>query len=140
MKLKIQIKTPKGRATSTEKKLRPFLLGISRKDVKSCETYVSEEDNTIIWDIEATIKKCLKIQKNVSRFDFLITGILENKRMKKRIRSKLTEEQETELKDMLVNHTSCEVIKEATLQEMVEENKTWWEKVKEKFKKKKEED
>ena len=138
MKIKLRIRTPKGQASKTEARIKPFILGrswIKGKD-KKYVTYTSPEDNEIIWDIEAPIKECMRIQRNVTVFDSLIAGVLDNPLLKRAIRKKLEPGQEEELKDMLINQTSCEVIKEATLQETVEYNKTFWEKIKETFSKK----
>lgn len=129
MKLKIHIRTPKGQATGTEKKLRPFILGKK----KAHQLWVNKDDNQIVWEIEGTVRECLKINKNVARFDFITRKVFDSKMLKKTLRKKLEPGQEEELKDMLLNQTSVEVVKEATAQEMVEANKTWWEKVKETF-------
>ena len=139
MNIKISIKTPKGQASKTNERIKPMLLGrkwlVAFDKSKSFNTYVNEEDNEIIWDIEAPVKDCLRIQKNVSTFDALVSGVMENRLVKKAIHKNTDEAGEAELKDMLQNQTSCEVIKKATQEEMDEYNKTWWQRVKEKFRK-----
>lgn len=131
MELKIKIQTPKGQATGTEKKFRPFIIGSKKKIHK---TYVSPEDDIIIWDVNASIKETMRITKNLAMFDRFIHKTLDSKVMKKTLRKKLTPEGEKELTEMLMNHTNIEIIKKATAEEIVENNKTWWQKMKEKFK------
>lgn len=133
MDLKIQIKTPKGQATRLEKNMRPFLLG-TRK-FKKKETWVSPEDNCVIWDIETDIKRAMKISRNVNAFDLIMSRVMSDKRIKKMI----NEKDKAELEDLLKNQTEVEVVKRATQQEIVEANKTWWDSVKSKFTRKKDE-
>ena len=61
MKVKIEIKTPKGNATTSEKRIMPFLIGeLTKKKVK-IDSYVNEDDDTIYWEIEGDIKHIMKI-------------------------------------------------------------------------------
>lgn len=136
MKLKIQIRTPKGQAAKTEKRITPYIIGCKKKDI-SVDSYISKEDNEIVWEIEGPIRRLMKISRNASRFDYVIRSMLDSKAVKKTIRKHLDGAQEDELQDMLLNHTTCEVIKEATAEEIVESQKTWWQRVKENFTKKK---
>jgi len=133
MELKILVRTPKGQAKGTQKKLQPFLLGIR----KIKETYVNDEDSEMVWLVETTPRDMIKISRNVALYANLIQMIFQNKTMQKFIGSKISnisKEQQAELKDMLENQTTVEIVKNATAQEMVEANKTWWQKVKETFK------
>ena len=133
MELKISVKTPKGQAAGTRKKLQPFLLGIR----KIKEIYVNDEDSEMVWVVETTPKDMLKISRNVSMYENIIKMVFQNKMMSKFVGSKtanISKEQQAELKEMLQNGTKVEIIKNATAQEMVEDNKTWWQKVKETFK------
>ncbi len=77
----------------------------------------------------------MKVQRNLFLFDKMIKGLLDNKLMKKTMRSKLDAKGEKELTDMLKNHTEINIIKRATAEELVEEGKTWWQRTKEKFRK-----
>lgn len=133
MEIKVMITTPKGEASKTSKRLQPFILAAKRPD----KVMVNKADNKIIWIINAPVKKCLNIQRNLMYFDAIMSNILDNKLMKKHIRSKLPPEQEQELKSLLQKQTKVEVIKEATLKEMVEANKTFWDRLKETFTEKK---
>ena len=131
MKVKIQIKTPKGQAKGTEKKLRKYLLSKRTK----CKTYTNDLDNEILWEIEGTPREIMKIQRNVTSYELLIKQIFDNNLMKKYGLPRLAPGQATELKQMLTDQTTITIIKEATAQELTENNKPWWEQLKEKFKK-----
>jgi len=131
MELKIRIRTPKGQAKGTEKKLRPILIG--NKGLH--EVWTNEEDNEIYWVIQTDIRHAMKINRNISTYDLIIKGVFKNKLMKKVTNKQLSPEDKTQLEDMLTNQTKVDIIKEATAQEMTENNKTFWEKIKEKFKK-----
>jgi len=137
MKVKVLISTPKGQASGTEKKLRPWLIGSKKKLTNIIR--VSPEDDQIVWEIDSNIRTIMKIQRNVNRFDGIIQMMFENK-MVKGAMGKMKQEDQDQLKDMLNNHTKCEVIGKATAEEIIEDNKTWWQRVQEKWKKKKEED
>jgi|TARA_Y100000310_G_C20499908_1_gene723441 hypothetical protein len=129
MKLKILIKTPKGHAKKTEKRIKPFLIGLRKVKLKS---FSNAEDNSIIWEIEGSVRDCMKISNNAGRFEFFVKSLLENKMLKKTIRSKLKPEEEKELKDMLLKNTEVEVIKESTAQVIIDD-RTWWERLKDNY-------
>lgn len=128
MKIRIEIKTPPGQATGTEKKLRLFLLG--RMD-KPQETYVSPADDCFYWEVDVSIKRALDIQKNVGRFQNLTNWVLEQKMLKK------AADKESDIKELqeMFKQTQVRIIKQATADEIVEANKTFWQRMKEKFKK-----
>ena len=130
MKLKIIIKTPEGQAKGTETKLRKTLLN---KRVK-CKTYTNPEDNQILWEVEGSVADMLKVQRNVTGYELMIKQMFENKLLKKYGLPRLAEGEEEKLKEMLTDQTTIEIIKEATAQELVEGNKPFWMKIKEKFK------
>jgi len=132
MEIKILIRTPDGQATKTERKLRPFLLGRTKK---GHTVFVNKLDNKIVWVVNAPIHKIMNINKNIARFDIITRMIFDNKTFKKSLRSKLTEEDEKTLKNMLLNHTKITVIKQATTDETEKYTTTWYEKIKNKFKK-----
>ena len=136
MKVKIEIRTPKGNAKDTERKIMPILIGELIKKKVKIESYSNDEDDTIYWDIEGEARSVFKIIKNVHMYDHVIKNVFENKLMVKTIRQKLLKkEDEAILKEMLKNQTKVNIIKEATAAEMVELNKTFWQRMKEKFKK-----
>jgi len=132
MKTKIKISTPSGQAKGTEKKIKKFIIGFRKVKVN---TYVNDEDNELYWEIEGSVRNIMKINKNVFYFTQMIQGVLDNKLMKKTLRKKLKPEQEEQLKNMLLNQTSCEIIKEATAEELNEYGKSFWTRMKDKFKK-----
>ena len=110
MKIKIKISTPKGQAKGTEGKIKPFIINPLRRKIKVISSS-NEEDNEIIWDIEAPPKDIFRIVKNVSRFEVILKSVFSNSLVKKVIKSKLDDNQQAELKDMLENHTKIEIIK-----------------------------
>lgn len=116
MRLKIRIQTPKGQAQATEKKLRGWILGISPHG--KVETESNPEDNQIIWTIETDIKHAMSIQRNVIRYDQLISGIFQNKLLQRVIRARVPQAQQKELEDMLKNQTRIEIIKDGVGQEV----------------------
>jgi len=134
MELKILITTPKGAATKTERQIRPYIIGKNKVNV---DLYVSPEDDQIVWHMTGNVRECMKAQKNVQLFDVIIKRIFENKIIQRFV----DKEDIPELENMLKNHTTVEVIKKATEQELQQEeeykNMTWWQKIKSKFKKKK---
>lgn len=133
MEVKIIIKTPKGCATASQKKLKLILLPLLSKRVMVKEAYVNEEDSRVIWVVEGHLREILKINRNLSRFDQVIKLMFSNKIMRKVTEYKVPKEQLKELKEMLDNQTTVEIIKEATAQEIVEGNMTRWEKIKTTF-------
>jgi len=128
------INTPKGYATENEIRLRKFIIGVKRKRVNIINNYVNGDNSTFIWEIEGPIKDVLRINKNVSRFDNVMKTVLDHKLMKRSIRKKLSDVDEQELKDLLSEHTTVEIIKNATAEELVEHNITWWQRMKNTFK------
>jgi hypothetical protein len=136
MKVKINIKTPKGQASKVENQVEPFLIGpLTRKRI-SLLSYVSDEDDEIFWEIEGEARFLFKITRNVAMFDSYIDRLFNNVLMKRTMRKELTQEQQEEFRQMLKNQTKIKVIKEADASELVELNKTFWDRMKERFKKK----
>ena len=126
MEIRILITTAPGYAKSTEFQLQPFILGASRK-VKHT-TYCNEEDNKIVWEVEGPIRRILKVNKNVGMFDVALKKILSSKTVHGAAR--LSRDQRIELKEMLKNHTTVEVIKKATAEELDVYNKSLWQRIK----------
>ena len=136
MKVKINIKTPKGQASKVENQVEPFLIGpLTRKRI-SLLSYVSDEDDEIFWEIEGEARFLFKITRNVAMFDSYIDRLFNNVLMKRTMRKELTQEQQEEFRQMLKNQTKIKVIKEADASELVELNKTFWDRMKERFKRK----
>lgn len=72
----------------------------------------------------------MHIQKKVLYFDKIMAGVLDNRL----VRKACNKEDLPILDDMLRNHTKVDIIKQATAEEIVEGNTTWWDRVKEKWK------
>lgn len=134
MKVKAIIKTPKGQAKKTEGRIQNFILGL--KKFKSFKSYVNADDSEILWEIEDSPRTIIKISRNMALFDSIMSGVLNSRIVQKTLRKRLDGEDEQTLKDMLLKQTKLEVIKEATAEEIVDSNKSFWEKLKEKFKRK----
>lgn len=118
MMLRIRIRTPDGYARSTEKKIKPFIIGNKGKMHKILTT---KKDNQIIWIVDAKPRQYTKIIKNVAVYKTMITKIMSNKTVRKM--AKLTDEQKADLDHMLVDQTEIDVVK---LKD--------WEKIKKEFK------
>jgi len=132
---KIMINTPKGHAQDNEVRLRKLIIGVKRKRVTVINNYVNDDDSQFIWEIEGSVKDILRINKNVSRFDSVMRNVLDHKLMKRTIRKKLSDEGEAELKELLKDQTTVDIIKNATAEELVEANITWWQRMKKTYKK-----
>lgn len=103
----VKIKTPKGYAKKIEWKLRPFLIGIHQpKEIKT-----NKDDSEIVWTIEAPVRRILKINRNVALFDSLMTNVMQNRKVKKRINKHLDKDQQQELDEMLFKHTEVKIVK-----------------------------
>jgi len=135
MELRISVKTPKGQAKGTRKKLQPFLIGGAKK-IK--EVYVNKDDSEMIWVVEGTPRDYVSIMKRLQLYETMISGIFKNKIMKKFLGSKtanISDDQQKELNDMLTKGTKIKIIKNAEAEEWVEANKTWWQRMKDTFNK-----
>lgn len=103
----IRIRTPRGQATKTQKQLRPFIMGRTAHTVE-----INKEDNEITWTFTTSLRRSMKITKNVARFDYIMKGVLGNKKMKKYVKNKMGADSLSELEDMLLNQTSIEVVRQ----------------------------
>lgn len=106
--IKIRIRTPKGQAAATDKKIRGWLL--PWRVVPKVKT--NKADSEIIWVVDVDSRKAERIYKNVGRFDGMISTILNSKLFRKQAKKQVGEEGIKELDDMLLKHTSCEIIRE----------------------------
>lgn len=132
MELKIEVTTAPKMAMSTMPMLKQYILGVNRFMIKRCEAY-TDGDSKIYIDVEAPLKKCLKIQGNVTRFDTMMHMVMSNKNVLKT--AKLSVEDTAALKDMLENQTSIKIVKMATAAEIEANGKSFWNNIKEKLKK-----
>ena len=107
MRLRIEIRTPKGYAASTSKQIQPFILGLHK--VQKHEVYANPDDNKIIWIVDAEVRDALQIQKNVCLFDKTTSMILKSKVVQGM--AKLSKEDKKELDDMLSRQTKIRIIK-----------------------------
>jgi len=131
METKILIKTPKGSAKTTEKKLRPILLAFHLN--KLHDVYTSPDDDEIVWVVNSGPRATAKIIRNVAMYDRIIHNLFTNKLMRKNLPKHLSQDDQEQLKDMLSNQTSVEVLKRATADEIVEDNTTLWQKIQRRF-------
>lgn len=130
MELKIKIKTAKGSAKITSERIKALIIG--GKKVKH-DIYVNKADNMIVWNVEGSVRDCLSINRNVNMFDKTMKGILNSKVVRMAARKDFDDKQMKEFNDLIKNETSVEIVKKATAEELVEANKTWWQKIKETF-------
>lgn len=107
MRLRIEIRTPKGYAASTSKKIQPFILGA--KKIQKHQIYCNQDDNRIIWIVDAGVRDALQIQRNVYLFDKTTSMILKSKTVQGL--AKLSKEDKKELNDMLEAQTKIRIIK-----------------------------
>jgi hypothetical protein len=131
MKIKLEIRTPIGQAKKSAARLRPFIIGLHKVNI---DQYVSQDDGTIYWEIDGSIRDILKIQRNATMFGTMMSTLLTNKVVHGAM-GRLSKDDAKQLNDMLLNQTKVTVIREATAQEIVEENKTFWQRVKDTFSK-----
>lgn len=133
IKIRVEVTTPKGQATNTEKKLRWFIIG---KQKTRPRTYVNKIDNRFYWDLDVTPKKYNQILKNLSLYDSMVKGIMNNNFFKKQVRGRLSEEDEKELSDMLLKQTKIKLLKTSEANQVIDEKskETFWQTIKNKFK------
>jgi myo-inositol-1-phosphate synthase len=131
MNIRLEVKTPRGQAAGAEKKLRLVLLGVLKRP---CDTYVSPDDAMFYWDLDVTVKDYMRITKNVARFQTGMEKALDIRTIRKTL-THLADKPEdiATLKEYLANGTTVRVLKKAETDEIVEYNKTFWQRIKEKF-------
>lgn len=106
LRIRISIRTPKGYALSTAKRLRPYIIGARR--IKN-EVWANRADNHIIWVVDAEAKDYLAIVRNVSLYDTLVKGALSNKLLQRA--AKLSDADKKELDKMLHEDTRITIVK-----------------------------
>jgi hypothetical protein len=131
MQVKIKITTPKGQAKGTLNKLKPFLIGFNK--VKH-EAYVNQDDNEMYLECEGTPRQILNISRNANLYSSFVEQIFKKKVMGKGIADLAANKEDImELENMLKEGTKVEVIKQASAQELVDNNKSMWQRMKEGF-------
>lgn len=145
MEVKLRIRTPEGLAqgygeTTENISINNFEKKIIRKLIlskgKIKEEYVNENKSEIFWVVDIHARHYGSMVRNVSMFSSLMQGILNNKLMNG-IMNRVAKSQEDvkAVKKLLTKGTTIEIVKMATQQELDEAGKTFWQRVKEKFKK-----
>lgn len=135
MEWKVCIRTPKGRANETLHDWKTKLI----KKTLFCKTTVKEEytnkaKNKLYWVIESDAKQYLKAQRDTGQYNAIVSNFFNHHLINKAIKRMADSPEDwKELQRLIEDGTRVEIIKEATAQEMVEVNKTFWEKVKETF-------
>jgi hypothetical protein len=135
MIIKIQIQTPDGQAKGALKQFKWYFKLFSGCKINA---YCNDQDNDIVLECDGTPRQIIQVGKNVASFHSLPALLFENKQVKGLLKCKFPEATGADfdkLKEMFDNGTKITIIKEASAQELIENNKTWWQKIKESFKK-----
>ena len=133
MQIRLAVKTPPGQAQGTEAKLRLLLLHkLKRPDA----TYINEAADTFYWVIETDVRRYMKISKNVTMFQLMAGGVIDQMRKRewvKRMGSIIDSDIDTV--EAMLKETEVTILKVASADEKLEgETLTFWEKVKKTFK------
>lgn len=132
MRIRLEVKTPPGQASGTERKLRFFILG---KLKKPPTTYTSPADDLFYWEHDVTVRDYYRIGRNVTLFNQNMAAALENRAVKKSLKHLTDRPEDLEtLRRYFTEGTEVRIIKEATAEEIIEGNKTFWQRVKDTFK------
>ena len=112
------------------------LMGLSGKGVKKFTLYTNDIDKVIL-EIECDYKQFLKINKNLSRFGFMLKTIMEKITKSSLIcrRYNLSEEDVQKLLKLSKEQPDIEIIKKATADEMTSSGESFWTKFKKRFRK-----
>lgn len=131
MQLRIVVSTPPGKAKSTEAQLRLILLKLK----KPLSTGVNQENSQFYWELDCNITQYSKLTKNVINFQKLAGLVIDAKVFQKAVKQfgGATPEDIKIVREMIMQGTTIDIIKNATAQELVEANKTFWQKLKERF-------
>lgn len=128
MKIKFILTTPTGQAKKTSDRLKLFLL-----KGKKIESYTNEEDNQVIWIFEGNSRQCFDLQKKVIDFQSLMLLVLKNPVVNGIVNKNISQEDKKELYKMLLEGTKIQILKQETIKEMVEDEKSFWRKIKDKL-------
>jgi hypothetical protein len=128
VKIRIQIKTPKGHAQDVEQSLRPWLLQLKRPDV----TAYNDDDSEIGWILQCSPREYVRIRAGVNMFHKIMKDTLNNPLVKHFGINKLKSEKEKQtFREMINNQTEVEIVSEATAQELAENSKSVFSRLKE---------
>lgn len=119
-------------AERTLKGLMP-IIGLAKGKTK-LEGWTNKEDSILYLEVEGNIRHVLRIEKNVEQFSKTKKDITHKKSGRWMIK-KLggTEEQIGQLQELFDNDTEVTVVKEATAQEIIDDQTTFWQKIKNNF-------
>lgn len=132
MRLRIEVQTPPGQATGSERKLRAVFLGVLKRPAN---TWTSPDDSTFYWEIDATPKEYIRVTKNVGRFQGAMSYLFDKKLFRKTIEGLANKKEDVEIvRGMLIDGTRLHIIKEATAEELQADGRTFWQKMKDTFK------
>lgn len=123
----IKVRTPKGMADRTNRQLKRFVVGRSKYIQK---VLISPDDDEFTWIIECDLKSYIRISRNVAMFDTFVRGTFDHKLTKKAVKRYISKEQQEELMDMLQNHTTVELIKNPSVEEIEKAYNTLWSRIK----------
>lgn len=130
MEIKVCVKTPKGQALAASKRLRPFIA----KSKEFHKVYVNADDDELYWEIKpGNYRRYQQIVKNVARYDTVVKSIFSNKVVRKLAMKDYTPEQWEEVSRLIEDGTRVEILKMASAQEIVEGNRTFWQRIKDTF-------
>lgn len=134
MQVRILLTTPKGQARRTMQTLKAvtfvqrflFLHG-------KIDFHANDEDTQVLLDCEGSPRVCFDLQKEVARFRATMLSVEGNKLVKKFINARSTEEERGQLHDMLVNGTRMEIVKQAEAEELAQDEKSLFARIREKI-------
>ena len=133
MEIKIKVKTPVGQAKLTSGRIGMKALLFTTK-AKIKDTFISPEDDMFIWVVDVPVRNYPKVQRNVAAYASMVQATLRGVTNNKHIKKKMDEGYEEELNAMF-KETTVEIMKEADVQELVDElsKETFWQRVKSKW-------
>lgn len=105
MQIRVEIKTAKGCALDVSHKLKPFIIGKQRVTNK---IWANKEDDRILWEVVGDVRTVVSITKNLTAYDKMITGILNNKLVRKA--ANLKQDQIKELDALLHDETRIRLV------------------------------
>lgn len=127
---RILVSTPKGEASNVEKKLRAFLLTFH----KPVATGTNEDASSFYWEVDVNPAQYTKLMRKLLLFQNFASWTADNKIVRKAFKQfGATSEMFDQVKKMLQDGTTIEVIKNLQAEELVEPKKSYWQRVKETF-------
>ena len=126
MEIQIDITTPPGQAKGFSDKLKAYL------NISYNSNYlVNDTNDRITLSLSSTPKKCYGLLNNIYKFNFIAKKAANSFVMKPFVN---TRKKQQELNRMLDDtKVSFIILKEPTAEELIEDNKSFWNKLKDKF-------